>query len=450
VSTVALIRATLRLTEPGAVAVPAPPSLDNIDLAVDRDPAGRPHLPATTLAGGLRAMTGRYGGQPLADRLFGRLVDPDPTRDTVDAVASPIWVLGSRLLPDDDARLPDTTVRAITAIDRRRGAAANQTLHREEVLPAGSRLEMFLRWDDPSDTDLRVFLAHLRHWRPLIGHAVTRGRGSAVIDDIGHTVLDLHRPDHLTAWLRGHGPQLLRDLAIQTPPPPPTPIQVPPDPPRLQVPIRIDGPLRVGTGEAEPARDGGPQIARIFKVGNRVVLPGSGLKGLLRSHCEYILRSVDADPLPCLDQRCARCWPCAVFGHGGGDDQDRPGVGQRGVVRVLDAEVAGAVEVTRTHVAIDRFTGGARDNHLFTVQAVEAGTFTLTIDLLDPTDSQHQQIRALLRLVLADLADGLLGVGAAVARGYGSVTPDLTGTGLPTVDEARAVLSSMLSEGAHP
>jgi hypothetical protein len=50
-----------------------------------------------------------------------------------------------------------------------------------------------------------------------------------------------------------------------------------------------------------------------------------------------------------------------------------------------------------------------------------------------------------LRLVLDDLADGIIGMGAGVARGYGTIRlPGLDLSGLPTKAQARAVLAKMV------
>ena len=119
-------------------------------LLVDTDPWGRPHLPGTSLAGALREMTHRADGETAEDLWFGHLLPPDSGRAEVDAKASQIWVLGSRPVGPDDAELDDVAsqIRASTAISRTRGAAEANTLRVEELLPAGSRFKVFLRWDD--------------------------------------------------------------------------------------------------------------------------------------------------------------------------------------------------------------------------------------------------------------------------------------------------------------
>jgi hypothetical protein len=84
--------------------------------------------------------------------LFGQLLAPTPDAPNgsdVAAVASAIWVLGVEPLETAEPGL-----RASTAIDRTRAAVRVNTLRQEEVLPAGTAFEVYLRWDDPAESDL--------------------------------------------------------------------------------------------------------------------------------------------------------------------------------------------------------------------------------------------------------------------------------------------------------
>jgi CRISPR/Cas system CSM-associated protein Csm3 (group 7 of RAMP superfamily) len=192
-------------------------------------------------------------------------------------------------------------------------------------------------------------------------------------------------------------------------------------------------------------------------------MPGTGLKGVVRSRAEFILRSVGSRPEPCPGQQCGKCWTCAVFGYGGGDDESSLTVGARALIRFADAPVLDP-ELTdkpvrdrylrvRTHVAIDRFTGGARETALYAMEVLEAGAIPLLVEPLAGLDllgdDAVREIRAVLRLVLDDLGDGIIGLGAGTARGYGSVTVDFGGSGLPSSDAARRELARMVREGSH-
>ena len=454
------VRFTLRFTEPGGVTVPgvpkqnedAPWGRERAHLLLDLDPWGRPHLPGTSVAGALREMVHNADGEAAADAWFGHLLPTGSGGSEVDAQASLIWVLGSRLVDaaGNEVDGVPTEVRASTAISRERAAAESYTLRVEELLPAGTRFEVFLRWDEAPAAELDRLLGLLAEWRPLLGHGISRGRGRCVIESIHHGNLQLDDPGDLHRWLTASGTALARDVATTEIRP-----SAPAAEPLLRVAVRIVGPLRVGSGEPPEATGAqGQLVAPMFRVGENFVLPGTGLKGLLRSRAEYILRSVRVTPEPCLNQHCGRCWTCEVFGYAGGTDVTAEAVGRRALIRITDAVITGPVPVRRQHVAIDRFTGGAADGLLYTVDALEAGTFSLSIEQLAGSlgEGKLAQIRAVLRLVLEDLDDGIAGIGAGVARGYGSVSVDLLEAqergDLPSGAAAREELRRMVANGS--
>ena len=103
---------------------------------------------------------------------------------------------------------------------------------------------------------------------------------------------------------------------------------------------------------------------------------------------------------------------------------------RRAKIAVADSVIANATSELRTHVAIDRFTGGARDQLLYTDEVVTAGQFRLRIYALEPLDDLD---RLLIDVVLTDLHDGLVGIGGRTTAGLGTVRitsewtrPDLT------------------------
>ena len=214
--------------------------------------------------------------------------------------------------------------------------------------------------------------------------------------------------------------------------------------PVCRVAVSIAGPWRTGNGE-KPEGEPIP----LLRVGGRPVLPGTAVKGLLRSRAEFILRSVGL--AACETAQCAACWTCRVFGSGGGTDSSSESVGVRAVIRFPDAMVRDAPEPTvRTHVAIDRFTGGALAGALYQMEVLEAGNLTVEAEAISAIDAALLgQMRAVFRLVLEDLNDGIIGMGGGTARGYGSVTVDFSSSGLPSVAEARRELAAMMRDGEH-
>jgi len=458
-STVTLIRFVLKMVEPGAVTVPRPARQGEVDVEPDTDPWGRPQLPGTSLAGALRAWVQHAAGEAAADAWFGHLLEAGSGGAGVDAVASRVWVLGSRLVDENGA---DTDWAALverwsTAISPERGAADAHTLRGERLLAAGARVEVFLRWDAADPADVDRLLSLLVGWRPLLGRGTSRGRGRCQVEALRQGTLHLDRPGDLLRWLTLDGPELVRDVATSQ-----SSRAARVDVPNaggylVEVPMHVVGPLHVGAGGdarfgTDPAT--GRQVSALLAEDGAVVVPGASLKGVVRSRMEFILRSVRLQPAPCLDGRCGWCWPCRVFGHGGGADPRSDSVGVRSRVRFRDAAVVDAATRQRTHVAIDRFTGGALDQLLYTVDGVETGRFTLAVEAGAAgsgalTEPALQQFQALLRLVLADLDDRLVGIGAGTARGYGSVRVD-TGSAeatgaLPTLPQARRTLAAMVA-----
>jgi CRISPR/Cas system CSM-associated protein Csm3 (group 7 of RAMP superfamily) len=436
---VSLFSFTLRFTEPGGVTVPgkadrgAAAERDRAHALLDSGPRGV-HLPGPSLAGALRAMvTGKWPSR--ADDLFGFLLPAGTSADDVDAVPSRIRVLGSRRLDDG------SEFRSSTKVSRRRAAAEANTLRTEEVLPAGARFEVFLRWDGPSEAEAAEFAALLCAWRPLIGRGVSRGRGACVTENVRYGALDLDNPADLLRWLTLNGPDLVD--AVAGAPLPATSTAEPE--PVLRVTAEISGPFRIGYGHKPPA--GSREPVRLLRGGDgEPLVPGAGVKGLLRSRAEFILRSVGIRA--CDDQRCGRgapCWTCQVFGRGGGRDESAESVGARALLRIPDTAVRDFAERSRTHVAIDRFTGGARPEALYSMELLEAGHFELRVDpIAEISEPLLEEIRAVLRLVLDDIADGIIGLGAGVARGYGTIRlSGLETSGLPGTAQAQEVLAKM-------
>jgi CRISPR/Cas system CSM-associated protein Csm3 (group 7 of RAMP superfamily) len=440
---VSYVAFVLTLTEPGGVSVPGPAGAD-VHALLDRGHDGRPQVPGTSLAGALRDMVRAARGDEVACRWFGRLLGEEDERadGRVAAEASPIWVFGGRL------REPaDPFAMASTAIDRFRGAARAQALRADEVLLAGTSFEAFLRWDDAPDDEVLDLAELLAGWRPLIGRGVSRGRGQCSVSSVRHGTLHLDSPDDLRRWLTLSGPELARAVAVTAV----SGAAAGGEPQICRVPVSIAGPWRIGTGEKIK---GSP--APMLRISGELTVPGSAIKGVVRSRSEFIVRSVGMDV--CTDQQCGSCWACRVFGHGGGSDGSSPAVGARALVRFADCPLRDCGEVvTRTHVAIDRFTGGARDKLLYQDEVVESGSFTVLVSRLETVPPPLlTEIRAVLRLVLEDLDDGVIGMGSGSARGYGSVRVkfgsadgDSSAGGLPSAGEARRELGRMARDGAH-
>lgn len=499
------IRFTLTMTEPGGVTTPAPLRRERADAVIATDAHGRAHIPGTSLAGALRAAVETSLTTDIANCWFGRVAGDA-------ASASPIWVFDALIDGNEgeppggdgpdairqginegfarvevEAEPPDPATHVLkeawtdrrewmsTATDRHSGAARNRTLRQTQFLPAATTFTARLRWDSASTPDLWALVDVLAGWVPFIGRHASTGRGSCRVSDIKTGVLDLGNEQDLRRWLSSSGPALVDGVA--------TTVATPSSGTKrrtrviVSIPMRTVGPLSVG-GRGQARRHTGSLPMRRMHTEQgklRPVIPATAIKGVVRSRMEYILRSLGQHA--CLDQRCGRvdCLPCQCFGHAGGP-RTSVSVGLRSPVRTENAFLEGredpedAILRTRIHVPLDRFTGGtARKSPtdaaihpptssgglLFRVEGVEAARFTLAFDVTALPDLYRADFLALLRLVIEDLHDGLIGFGHAVTRGYGTVEVD-TGrqvnrgsdlqlpTTLPSGKQARKQIAAML------
>jgi CRISPR/Cas system CSM-associated protein Csm3 (group 7 of RAMP superfamily) len=102
---------------------------------------------------------------------------------------------------------------------------------------------------------------------------------------------------------------------------------------------------------------------------------------------------------------------CEIFGH----------QGQRAKLAFRDSYIEDAPDEDpspRTHVGIDRVSGGARDAQLFQTAPLPTGQLPLRIDLLGDV---QPWVRNLIWHVLCDIDDGLIGVGSRTTRGLGTL-----------------------------
>jgi CRISPR/Cas system CSM-associated protein Csm3 (group 7 of RAMP superfamily) len=216
---------------------------------------------------------------------------------------------------------------------------------------------------------------------------------------------------------------------------------VPRDPgPELDLRFTIVGALHLGSGTTA-SHDGRTrnEIARVARKplvpGTTCVplLPGTTRKGLLRSRCGYILRSCGQSAcLAPAEPSCGGCILCDLFGWTGTGGRAGTSTGRVGRLTTHDSVINGAV-THRDHVGIDRFTGGARPAQLFSDEVVAEGTLSLRVDVTDTADRLSLAERGLLLHGVRDLHDGLIGVGRATTRGYGSLR--LTADSAVVLDE---------------
>lgn len=270
------------------------------DLSIARDGTGRPFLPGTSLAGALRAYLASLdrfrgtGPTELVKALFGNVTPHSHN-------GSPSW-----LRVDDAPLVGDEVTPAVrdgVGIDRRSASAAATYLYTREVVPAGTTFALRLVADTPTaapdpgypggwpalvDDAIETLLSGLRHGRIPIGAGRGRGFGQVELRDVTVRRADLSDPAGLVAWLTG--------TAATTRPPVG---DLPPQDGRLQVTVawRPITPVLVRDSLSGTVVDSLPLTATTVDGSVRLLLPGSSIRGVVRTHAERIvgtLRHQDA------------------------------------------------------------------------------------------------------------------------------------------------------------
>ncbi|HLG17157.1 MAG TPA: CRISPR-associated RAMP protein Csx7 [Blastocatellia bacterium] len=220
----------------------------------------------------------------------------------------------------------------------------------------------------------------------------------------------------------------------------------------IDLEIRTEGPLLIKSGS--PGFEG-PDMAPVFTFRDRSkaepYIPGSSLKGVIRSHAERIARTLCWDPddfrvgacNPFLTDKKARDWT-KPDGYCGAKFQQRKDKKEDlasstvyrdscpackvfgntfliGRLSVPDAYLLPEVHPRterRDGVGIDRFTGGAAHRAKFDLEAVTNAKFRVRLQLVN---FELWQL-GLLAFVLRDLKEGLIGIGSGKSRGLGQVS----------------------------
>lgn len=421
-------------------------AMGDVDVAPVLDGADEVFIPGTTLTGVLRSLS----TNDLQDE-FGH-------QDAISAIRI------------DDASLitrGPLELRDGVGIDRIRGAAADAVKYTRLVVPGGSefrfRLTAFV--DDADVVNPLIELLTSTDGVP-IGGSTSRGQGLVRLDQPVRSVVHMTKRGVLE-WLRDEVPS--EDAgAVGITPAARDQIEL------IDIPYEARGPVFVASGAEGLAVDCLPLVTH-RNGETRLLIPGSSIKGVLRSHAERIERTVrniddpDADLLDQINdhrlevtnrlfgtarapegemggrrsavsvQDCVSQWKCpsdgwdAVADAATAKDPDR----LANLRRALDELPKENGEIQAGfHVGLDRWTSAPVDGALYSSLepcGMRWEPLRLRLDHLwlgnDPLGNAG---RFLLLLVLRDLCDGWLAIGHGGWRGHGTIRVKPDDIGLET------------------
>ncbi|GAB4146942.1 MAG: RAMP superfamily CRISPR-associated protein [Cyanobacteria bacterium J069] len=455
-----------------------------VDLTLAVNGAGAYYIPGTSLAGALRGwMEELEGDSPVISTLWGPRLGQNGGTQSDEGHAS--WVLVEDAGIQGDVQ---TELRDGVGIDRFGGSAAEYIKFDRAILPKGSKLNLHITLERVAESKLALndaewalvcqlwagLLRSLQEGELSLGAAKTRGLGVVRLEDVQIKEQIFNSPAGILALLRGEsGNSSIFDLEADT---------LRKARPGLTVTIDWEplSPLMVKAEREGIAVD---MLPLVSGIGDQVafVLPGSSIKGALRTQAERIVRTVcpafnhaaatkPADSKKAFLQQIEVPLIENLFGKAASKQQ----LGCMGALAITDCYAKHEISVQQWervqtakessdllqalqdarlhdvqqafHVAIDRWTGGAADQFLYSTlepMGVKWQPIALRLNLhrLAGEDLQKQGV-ALLLLVLRDLIQGRIPLGYGVNRGMGaiaikSISFSASGANLP--DEIQAL-----------
>ena len=457
-----------------------------VDLALAIDGQGRYYIPGTSLAGALRAWMTAVGDRTTIDFLWGNLEGKKPNH------ASFVLI--------EDAPITNVTpeVRDGVGIDRVLGSAAERVKYNQAILPKSSAipLEMTVELQNNDKTDhilelLKDTLTALQNKELRLGASKTRGMGRVELQSLSISEQRLDTAQGMLQALRQQGTgRTVSDLSQSNT------LQ---SRPRLSFTIHwtpIDA-LMVKAETDGIAVDHLPLVSAIDATNLAFVLPGSSIKGALRTQAERIVRTVKTLPIPdndsnrrFMDQLEQSSLIMNLFGRAAKVERNGNGksnqLGRIGALAVDDCYAQSAFDerawnkiassttsedlykalkedakLSETqqgfHVAIDRWTGGAADGLLYSTlepMGIEWEPITITLDLKQIEKSQENSsvAIALILLVLRDMMAGRIPLGYGTNRGMGAIAINyihIQGKGLEDLSDNFSALQNVTWESGQ-
>ncbi len=444
------------------------------DAPLRRSGRGEVVIPGSSLAGALRSVAVKLAAQfkwkdgvkSRCDRFFsGETAEPcdclacklfgdiKPGEESTGANASKLWIYDA--VPELAVK---TSIRDSLGMDRLSGTASaiSGAKFDKEVTAMESVFELKLKCENPSDGEEQLLAASLREWeqgRGWIGAGRSRGAGAFELVEMNCREENLDEAAGLmvrlraeTPWQSGEEKKGWMGSRINTLHSGCDDNSI--DFLTIEAVLQCDGPFLTcdAANSALYGYDHAPLLAG-FRDENRPLLPGSSLRGVLRSQGERILRTVASQlaagqkepsrwmnernpacdpvlrasgfPLQSCDAKLGQnpagieqlCLACQFFGSSRN--------GSRFIVE--DAPYCASVPPIYKvfdFVAIDRFTGGAKDGAKFDALALWKPEFRIRLHIEQP----RRWEMGLIYFILRDMDQGFASIGFGAAKGFGQVS----------------------------
>ena len=383
------------------------------DSDIILDSRGEPYIPASSLAGVLRAFCDKENNEDIF--LFGNVDKNDGSKKKPDkATPSKVYVYDGTLI----SGVNKTDTRDSVALDERKVAKQGQKFD-FEISSSGLTFSSYLEvvHTAPEDCERRVekLIGKLSAYSYGLGKKSSRGFGHFTVTAYKKSFdLSVHadRKDWLAFDLFDENNKWTETVHLAV-------VAENNDFSVLRIPLKLRGGISIRQYIAEAPSGGNEEKVPDYeqlKSGKTPVIPGTSWAGAFRHHCIKILEggAYAGDIHSDLN---------TFFGYVETNSKKREENTEKGkqnqwksLVVFRESEITGGVEKKITRNSIDRFSAATKESALYTEKTYWGGTTELIIKW-PASDSWF--IRQLLYLCILDLLDGILAVGGLTAIGRG-------------------------------
>jgi len=174
----------------------------------------------------------------------------------------------------------------------------------------------------------------------------------------------------------------------------------------LQIPLRLTGGISI---RQYAAKKGEPDFIHMTNASQQAVIPGSSMAGALRHRLRVILQQLHTADIKInvpgiLD---------TMFGYVDGNQS------HVSMITISETTIDKAAPLTMTRVGISRFESAARKRALYQELTYVNGELTLEVLIKKSVYQDQEWMLGILLLAIEDLRNGLLAVGGETAIGRG-------------------------------
>ena len=389
-----------------------------------------PFLQAFGIAGAFRALYEEKYGKDKTDELFGRNSDDGTGQIKYDT--GQIKFTDGYFKEDSQIKME---IRPHIAIDRETGTAASSKVKGQsissghkfetEYVGAGNRFSfaIYILSSSAHKEEIESLLQAMNAHDLQLGGLKSTGSGYIKAISVRYAIYDMTKPAERKAWLSDDRSALKEQEIGEA------------ESGRayeLLLKGRTKGELLIKDIVPEGVGDGKADAVNIKNAKGEFIIPGSSLKGVIRSRMEMIAEYKKLPEDVVLH----------AFGLNTKDDsndsskdsfEDSSYIGNLSFEDVIveghgenNSESVKNQEHTRAHVHIDKFTGGAMYKHLFYEKNISGDVnirIFVTADRCPDTDYAEKTL-GLLILALRDLAAGEFTLGSGYGKGKGYIEAD--------------------------